>query len=289
MSTVGLAREVEDQDSGNLTLITCGGRSFHPQQVLVIAQTAAAVLDVGFLHRCRVAELAPPHRLVLQPHRDVLVHVTLDALRQERLLKLPEQRFVARDQPGFDERGLGLHVAVGDLDAVVDAPDGMAHLEADVPERVENAVDDLGEMRQRLAAGHHLAVVQEHEIDVAVRIQFGAAVAADGDEGERREFLLRLGGEAALGGVPEIAQQHVENCGARLADFYTTMDFVVYVLETIFHKSPVEATQIMMHVHKKGVGLAGIYTREIAETKISAVHGLAQENEFPLKCIMEKE
>lgn len=74
-----------------------------------------------------------------------------------------------------------------------------------------------------------------------------------------------------------------------LNDDYTTMDFVVYVLETIFHKSPVEATQIMMHVHKKGVGLAGIYTREIAETKISAVHGLAQENEFPLKCIMEKE
>ncbi len=74
-----------------------------------------------------------------------------------------------------------------------------------------------------------------------------------------------------------------------LNDDYTTMDFVVYVLETIFHKSPVEASQIMMHVHKKGVGLAGIYTREIAETKISAVHGLAQENEFPLKCTMEKE
>jgi ATP-dependent Clp protease adaptor protein ClpS len=74
-----------------------------------------------------------------------------------------------------------------------------------------------------------------------------------------------------------------------LNDDYTTMDFVIYVLEKVFHKSPVEATSIMLHVHKKGVGLAGIYTREIAETKIADVEELARESEFPLKCIMEKE
>lgn len=74
-----------------------------------------------------------------------------------------------------------------------------------------------------------------------------------------------------------------------LNDDYTTMDFVVYVLESIFHRSPVEATEIMLLVHKKGVGLAGVYTRQVAETKIAAAHQLAQDNEFPLKCIMEKE
>jgi ATP-dependent Clp protease adaptor protein ClpS len=74
-----------------------------------------------------------------------------------------------------------------------------------------------------------------------------------------------------------------------LNDDYTTMDFVVSVLENVFHKSTVEATQIMLHVHKNGKGLAGTYTREIAETKIGAVHTLAREHEFPLKCSMEKE
>ena len=74
-----------------------------------------------------------------------------------------------------------------------------------------------------------------------------------------------------------------------LNDDYTTMDFVVTVLAKVFHKSTVEATQIMLHVHKIGKGLAGTYTREIAETKIGAVHTLAREYEFPLKCTMEKE
>lgn len=74
-----------------------------------------------------------------------------------------------------------------------------------------------------------------------------------------------------------------------LNDDYTTMEFVVHVLETVFHKSAVEATQIMLHVHHNGSGLAGVYTRDIAETKIEAVHTEAREHSFPLRCAMEKE
>ena len=74
-----------------------------------------------------------------------------------------------------------------------------------------------------------------------------------------------------------------------LNDDYTTMDFVVDILENIFSKSPVEATQIMLQVHRKGTGLCGIYTRDIAKTKIAAVHSLAGKKQFPLQCIMEKE
>lgn len=70
-------------------------------------------------------------------------------------------------------------------------------------------------------------------------------------------------------------------------DDYTTMEFVVAVLENVFHKSNAEATQIMLNVHHEGVGVAGIYTKEIGETKISVVHELAQKNNFPLRCSLE--
>src|SRR5271169_1241483 len=73
-----------------------------------------------------------------------------------------------------------------------------------------------------------------------------------------------------------------------LNDDYTTMEFVVQILESVFHKSSVEATQIMFLVHKNGSGLAGVYTREIAETKVDIVQELARKNKFPLKCIMER-
>jgi ATP-dependent Clp protease adaptor protein ClpS len=72
-------------------------------------------------------------------------------------------------------------------------------------------------------------------------------------------------------------------------DDYTTMDFVVYVLESIFHKSEADAYKIMMEVHQQGVGVAGVYTYEIAEAKVSKVMELAREKEFPLLCTMEAE
>lgn len=70
-------------------------------------------------------------------------------------------------------------------------------------------------------------------------------------------------------------------------DDYTSMEFVISILEKIFHKSPNDAAQIMLNVHNEGVGIAGVYTKEICETKISVVHQLAKKNEFPLRCSME--
>ncbi|HIJ78999.1 MAG: ATP-dependent Clp protease adapter ClpS [Desulfobulbaceae bacterium] len=70
-------------------------------------------------------------------------------------------------------------------------------------------------------------------------------------------------------------------------DDYTTMDFVVMVLESIFNKNGAEATRIMLNVHQQGVGVAGVYPKDIAETKVVLVHDLARKNEFPLKCSIE--
>ena len=70
-------------------------------------------------------------------------------------------------------------------------------------------------------------------------------------------------------------------------DDYTSMEFVIAILETVFHKSTNDATKIMLNVHNEGLGIAGVYTREICETKISVVHQLAKKNEFPLRCSME--
>jgi ATP-dependent Clp protease adaptor protein ClpS len=71
-------------------------------------------------------------------------------------------------------------------------------------------------------------------------------------------------------------------------DDYTTMEFVVYVLKTVFAKSQSDAVQIMLHVHRNGVGVCGIYTAEIAETKVQRVRDMAKKEGFPLKCTMEE-
>ena len=74
-----------------------------------------------------------------------------------------------------------------------------------------------------------------------------------------------------------------------LNDDYTPMEFVVHVLERFFQKSREEATRIMLHVHRRGVGVCGVYTYEVAETKVTQVMDLARQNQNPLQCTIEKE
>jgi ATP-dependent Clp protease adaptor protein ClpS len=72
-----------------------------------------------------------------------------------------------------------------------------------------------------------------------------------------------------------------------LNDNYTTMEFVVVILMVIFHKNTEDANRIMMDVHRKGKGVVGVYSWDIAATKVEQVHVAARENEFPLRCILE--
>lgn len=74
-----------------------------------------------------------------------------------------------------------------------------------------------------------------------------------------------------------------------LNDDFTPMEFVIHLLERFFSKNKAEATDIMLHVHRRGVGVCGIYTYEIAETKVAQVMDFARANEQPLQCTMERE
>ena len=74
-----------------------------------------------------------------------------------------------------------------------------------------------------------------------------------------------------------------------LNDDYTPMEFVVHALELFFGKSHDEAMRIMLHVHQKGVGVCGVFTYEVAETKVNQVMDLARQNQHPLQCTIEKD
>ena len=74
-----------------------------------------------------------------------------------------------------------------------------------------------------------------------------------------------------------------------LNDDYTPMEFVVYVLQRFFSKSAEDAAKIMLHVHQNGVGICGVFTYEVAETKVSQVMDLARQHDHPLQCTMEKD
>ena len=74
-----------------------------------------------------------------------------------------------------------------------------------------------------------------------------------------------------------------------LNDDYTPMEFVVHVLERFFGKAREEATRIMLHVHRRGVGICGVFTYEVAETKVTQVVDYARQHQHPLQCTLEKE
>ena len=72
-------------------------------------------------------------------------------------------------------------------------------------------------------------------------------------------------------------------------DDFTTQEFVVWILETVFHMPHAEAFAVMMHVHQAGIGVAGLFTRDVAETKVKATRQLAEQHEFPLLVTLEPE
>jgi ATP-dependent Clp protease adaptor protein ClpS len=101
------------------------------------------------------------------------------------------------------------------------------------------------------------------------------------DPGEMNDKEIRLEPDTVLQ-EPKMYRVILHN------DHYTTMDFVVEVLMCVFHKPAAEAIKIMLDVHKRGQGVCGVYTYDIASSKVSQVHLMARNREYPLKCSLEE-
>jgi ATP-dependent Clp protease adaptor protein ClpS len=130
----------------------------------------------------------------------------------------------------------------------------------------------------------------ENLLRAIVPVQFTVTARTnDGDDGDGR------GGDG--GGIVTERKTRTKSKTAKpplykvilLNDDYTPMEFVVEILKAVFHKQQADATRIMLHVHQNGMGIAGVYPYEIAETKVHTVEELARQAEYPLKCVMEKE
>jgi len=113
------------------------------------------------------------------------------------------------------------------------------------------------------------------------------------DDGRREDGRDGNGGEGPNTGVVVKARPKTRKPAMykvlMLNDDYTPMEFVVHVLERFFQKTREEATRIMLHVHRRGVGVCGVFTYEVAETKVTQVMDLARQNQHPLQCTIEKD
>ena len=230
----------------------------HPVQVLKIAQAAAAVLDVRLLHGRGVAILGMTRRLVLHAQVDVFRLVPGHALVEDLLLENLEQLRVARDQPRLDERGLGLHVAVRDLDAIRDAAHRLPHLQPDVPQWIEQSIDDGAQGGVGPSVRDQITRVEEHEVDVAVGIQLPPPIAAGGDQGDGGQVLLRQFRRGPAHAFEDVAQEQIQNGRARLADFAPAAAGAVHDLQAL--RLDLEKTAV------PGQFLGGLATRRQRET-----------------------
>jgi ATP-dependent Clp protease adaptor protein ClpS len=113
------------------------------------------------------------------------------------------------------------------------------------------------------------------------------------DRSQMSDVEKRNGGDGPATGVIVKAKPKTKKPSMykvlMLNDDYTPMEFVVHILERFFNKNREEATRIMLHVHRRGVGICGVYTYEVAETKVTQVMDFARQHQHPLQCTLEKD
>jgi ATP-dependent Clp protease adaptor protein ClpS len=143
------------------------------------------------------------------------------------------------------------------------------------------------------AMNERLAMINGDELPGFTRLRSNEVRSDERKDDERKDGGRKGGAETPNTGVAVKARPKTRKPAMykvlMLNDDYTPMEFVVHVLERFFQKNREEATRIMLHVHRRGVGVCGVFTYEVAETKVTQVMDLARQNQHPLQCTIEKE
>ena len=172
-----------------------------------ITQAATTSLEVRLLHAGRVAKFGAAGGLIFEPRGNVFVLVTRDTFGQDGFLEFLEQFFVPDDQPGFNQGRTRFDAALVILvvrgrDAFGDGTDGVPGFETEIEEREPDSAQDFFQNRQRLRLPRDLAFMQEQQVNVAVGIQFAAAITAERDDSDGRKLLAGLNGKRVYCGDP---------------------------------------------------------------------------------------
>ena len=123
--------------------------------------------------------------------------------------------------PGLEQGGLGLDILVGHGHTIVDSPHGVADFQAQIPEGIKQPVRKFAEERGGFSTGHHGTIMEEHDVNVALGVEFAAAITASGNEGEGKLLAGDWQRRGRQDRVEKVAKEFVDDCGARAANFAT--------------------------------------------------------------------
>jgi hypothetical protein len=201
-----------------------------PDQVLVIAQAAAAALDVRFLQEDGVARLGVAVGLVGHAPLEEFLLVAVHAAAGEDFLELGEEGLIAAEEARLQQRGFRAQIGVGLRDQLGQRARGVAHLEADVPQDIEHVLDDVVDLRGELRV---VVRMQEEDVDVAVGIELAAPEAAHGQQRDARRVVQVRLAMGLPGAGPDVAQHDGDHVRPALAQIASAAAALVLQLDPV--------------------------------------------------------
>ena len=216
----------------------------HPDKILVIAQAAAPVFDVGFLEKWGVARLVVTVLLVGDTPGEILFFMSVQATAIKSFLELREERFISAKKARLQQRGLGSQVAVGLRNDFAHRARGVTDLKANVPQHIEHMLDDIGDLGGRLGA---VRLVKKKNVDVAVGIEFAATKSAHGQKRNRGRFVDMRAQMGFPGAVPKVTKHDGDDIGALLAKVTPALAMDMFQPEAMLlklEKSAVDVEQV---------------------------------------------